>query len=494
MEIQKQKINIIWLKRDIRTIDHEPLVLAQNSGLPALLLYVFEPSLINNHDSDIRHWRFVYESLLDLQKKLETCHSQIFIFHREFPELLQDLNLIYKINTIFCHQETGNQISFQRDLSVLKLCKELKINLIECIQNGVIRKLKSRKEWQKRWELKMMEPPHHPDLTKIQFIRINPKTFAELKGDELNHSIKESNHAFQHGGEDYAWKYFNSFLNERYKYYSAHISKPALSRKSCSRISPYLAYGNISMKMVMQKTMAFYRTAKNKRALSNFISRLHWHCHFIQKFEDECRMEFENVNAAYDTLIKPKNEKYIEAFENGETGVPIVDACIHCLKETGYVNFRMRAMLVSFFVFNLWQDWRDLHMLARWFLDYEPGIHYPQIQMQAGQTGVNTIRIYNPVKNSIEHDPDALFIKKWLPQLQNIPSKLAHEPWKLSEMEQNLYQCELGKDYPYPIVDLDVTRKEAGVEIWSYRKQKDVQQEGNRILQKHTNPNTKRLF
>jgi deoxyribodipyrimidine photo-lyase len=150
MEIQKQKINIIWLKRDIRTIDHEPLVLAQNSGLPALLLYVFEPSLINNHDSDIRHWRFVYESLLDLQKKLETCHSQIFIFHREFPELLQDLNLIYKINTIFCHQETGNQISFQRDLSVLKLCKELKINLIECIQNGVIRKLKSRKEWQKR--------------------------------------------------------------------------------------------------------------------------------------------------------------------------------------------------------------------------------------------------------------------------------------------------------------------------------------------------------
>ncbi len=114
--------------------------------------------------------------------------------------------------------------------------------------------------------------------------------------------------------------------------------------------------------------------------------------------------------------------------------------------------------------------------------------------MQAGQTGVNTIRIYNPVKNSIEHDPDALFIKKWLPQLQNIPSKLTHEPWKLSEMEQNLYQCELGKDYPYPIVDLDVTRKEAGVEIWSYRKQKDVQQEGNRILQKHTNPNTKRLF
>jgi deoxyribodipyrimidine photo-lyase len=206
----------------------------------------------------------------------------------------------------------------------------------------------------------------------------------------------------------------------------------------------------------------------------------------MQKFEDECRMEFENVNKAFDQIVKPRNPELIKAWQEGRTGVPIVDACMRSLVATGYLNFRMRAMVVSFFVFNLWQDWRELHFLARQFLDYEPGIHYPQLQMQSGVTGINTVRIYNPIKNSMEHDCDGLFIKQWVPELKQIPASLIHQPWKLSSIEQEMYQCSIGQDYPAPIVDLEASRKYASDIIWSFRKSPAVKKEGRRILQKHT--------
>lgn len=185
----------------------------------------------------------------------------------------------------------------------------------------------------------------------------------------------------------------------------------------------------------------------------------------MQKFESDCRIEFENIDHSFDVLSKPKNEAYIKAWQEGKTGVPIVNACMRFLAVTGFINFRMRALVVSFFVFNLWLEWRKLHFLARQFLDYEPGIHYPQLQMQAGVTGTGTTRIYNPIKNSEQHDSEGIFIKKWIPELVNIPPHLLHKPWKLGLIDQQLYECEIGKDYPFPIVNIEETRKKEEIQV-----------------------------
>ena len=146
----------------------------------------------------------------------------------------------------------------------------------------------------------------------------------------------------------------------------------------------------------------------------------------------------------------------------------------------------MRAMLMSFASYQLWIPWQESGLcLARKFIDYEPGIHWTQCQMQSGTTAINTIRIYNPIKQGYDHDPEGIFIQTWVKELQDIPSKLIHEPWQIDLFRQNDSFFVLGKNYPLPIVDPIISTKTARAKLKEIRNKPGFFDIANNILEKH---------
>ena len=478
----KEPINIFWFKRDLRLLDNGPLNNAVSQKEKLLLIYCFEPSLKKNRHYSTKHWNFIKESINDLNIYLKNIDTHIHTYNKEITDVLKEIQEKFIVKKIFSHNETGLNVTFERDILLKEFCQNNSIQWEEEINNGVFRGLKNRKNWIKKWRDHMKSPVVLFKGEKNDFINIKKKQNFKVKDSKI----------LQKGGVSSGIKYLDSFLDSRHTKYQNNISKPEASRTSCSRLSPYMSWGNISTRYAWQRAKEQIQNGKSKFQLNGFTSRLRWQAHFIQKFEMECQMEFRSVNKGYQNLVKPINKKFISAWEKGKTGYPLVDASMRCVVETGYLNFRMRALLVSFLTHHLWQPWQSgvIH-LARNFLDFEPGIHYSQFQMQAGETGINMIRIYNPTKNAKEHDKEGVFIKKWIPELKKIPTPLLFEPWKMSLIDQETYECKIGKDYPNPIVEISETYKYAASKLWSIKSDPKVKEESSRILQKHTNANRK---
>ncbi|MEO0511037.1 MAG: deoxyribodipyrimidine photo-lyase [Verrucomicrobiota bacterium] len=473
----------VWFKRDLRILDHVPLVRAAEHG-PVLAIYMIEPEVTGAPDFDAMHWDFIRQSLNELRESLRELGTDLQVVRGVALEIFQALHEVHKIETIWAHEETGNAITYRRDQAVVNWSKSAGIRFEEIPQNGVLRRLKDRNGWARHWERRMSEPilPIPENLNSVENLKVCdiPKS-ADL-GLELS-----SREVDLKGGETEALRVLESFVKGRGKRYHREMSSPNTAYESCSRISPYLAWGCISMRSVVQSVRAAAGESIPKVAARAFLSRCHWHCHFMQKLESEPEIEFRAFNRACDDLrCGELNVERLDAWKSGRTGYPFIDACIRSLRTRGWINFRMRAMLVSFASYHLWIDWRLFKdWLACQFIDYEPGIHISQVQMQSGLTGINTLRIYNPTKQGQDHDPNGDFIRRWVPELKDVATVDIHEPWKMPDLIQLEANCRIGEDYPLPIVDHKLAVKHARSQFAALRKRDDYWQSAQEVMERH---------
>ena len=501
-------LQVVWFKKDARLSDHAALCAAVDRacalGSKALALWVYEPQMWAQSDMSARHLQFANDGLCELAARIAEQGGKLLRLQGEMVEVLERLKQAFGAFELHSHEETGNAWSYERDRAVMRWCKASGAAWHQAPSNAVVRRLLShgggRNKWGAHWAARMNEAPL-PSPQNVPWLKLMPTALqdcGEMGAENLN-VVGEVSELIQRGGRLQAEEELFSFLHTRGQYYRSEMANPEGGALACSRISPYLAWGHLSIKEAVHATWARRqellalpapeRPVGYLQSLKSFEGRLHWHCHFIQKLESEPEIEWRNVHRGFIGMrnegeLTGEESQRLTAWTEGRTGYPFIDACMRSLQATGWINFRMRAMLMSFASYQLWLHWRHSGMhLARLFTDYEPGIHWSQCQMQSGVTGINTVRIYNPVKQSQDQDPAGHFIRRWVPELRGVEAAFIHEPWSSFNPPA---------DYPQPIVELQSATREAKEKIYGWKNRPGIRETAAKVYNKHGSRNPAR--
>ena len=478
---------IWWVKRDVRLADNACLVAAHEAGLEVVPLFCVEPSVLAAEDSSALHSQAQWQAVVSLRQALRERQSDIVIAHGEMVEKLAKLSTRLPFTHLFAHEEIGNDLTFSRDRAVAAWCRDRGVEYREFPQSSVRRGGVNRDRLQRLWQSRITDQPPLP-VPPIRQSDESRQLAAITAFPPL--PAFTGNHLWQPVSEVHGQETLVDFLTHRGRQYRGGISSPNTAFTAGSRLSVHLAWGTLTARQVwhsVQQRLADLDpddpdSARWKKSLEAFVSRLHWRDHFTQRLESEPELEFRSIHPSYRDIPYENDDRLFTAWREGHTGYPLVDAVMRCLGATGFVNFRMRAMVVSFACHVLHLDWRLIHPhLARVFRDYDPGIHFNQLQMQAGVVGWNAIRVYNPAKQLADWDADGRFVRQWVLELKQVSGA-------------QIVSGDSLPNYPPPVAPFADRAKQMAATLYAIRKTVAAQAATPTVHQKHGSRKKAKVF
>ena len=468
---------ILWFRRDLRVEDNPALAAAAAGGTPVLPLYIVEPGLWASPDRAARQWRFLAESLEGLRADLAGLGAPLLVRTGNAVAVLETLRAAHGVTRLISNADIGTQWTATRDQCVDDWARAQGILWLDLPRPGITRGLNHRKGWSAGRDRAMRGPLATPPKA-LPTHGLDPGAIPDAADLRLPFDPCPGR---QKGGRGQGLALCQGLPGA-----------DAVGRSGgASRLSPHLSFGTLSAREVGHALADRRQEADaSKRALQGVSSRLALRDHVTQLLASAPEIETRCLHPAYETL-RPRqpDAARLEAWQKGETGLPIVDACMRALIHTGWISFPMRALLISVAGFHLRLDWQVTGQhLARLMTDYDPGIHWPQVQMQSGVTGLTAARICNPVRQGLDLDPEGRFLRHWLPELRPVPDACLHAPWTWDGAGRFL-----GRVYPAPVVDPIRAARSARQRIWAVRDMPGYREMQDMLLSQHATPGAGRM-
>jgi deoxyribodipyrimidine photo-lyase len=458
--------SFVWLKDDFRISNNQALkALIEDDNKEKLAIYIYEEETYNLRES--QKW-WLAKSLEIFQKKLENFNISLDVIHENTTKTFKKLISGNSLNRIYwnksCH--VNDNITEEGIKKLLKennvFYKEFEANLLNPVE-------KIKKDDGTPFKVFT----HYWKKAEQNYLRNNHK-FDDKKYKNYDHVLKKNKNIqaiypkknwykkfekYWEPSEENAEKILNNFINKSIENYAINRDIPSI--EGTSKLSPYLKFGQISVHKIMQKCLEI----KNKKiGYRKYINEIGWRefCHsLLHNFPE---MEENNLRKDFNNFKWNKNEKLLLKWKKGLTGYPIVDAGMRELYETGWMHNRVRMIVASFLVKHLRIHWMEGEKYFRnTLLDFNIANNVAGWQWVAG-TGADAapyFRIFNPILQGEKFDANGNYIKKWCPELNNLPNEFLHKPWEMPEELQKEKNIIIGKTYPFPIVKHKEARNSA---------------------------------